>query len=381
MIRLLHLLVVKMTNHSSNMLTKERELVLANIFYNVSHPSGFSSVAKLFRAAKLVDSTIKKDDVTEWLRRQETYAVHRPARKNISGRKTVVSRPLIQWQLDLVDMSKYRSHNSNFTFLLTGVDVFSRFAFALPLKNKRGDTVASAIKEIFVSTGQAPKYCQSDAGKEFLNANVIKVLDEYNVKLFSVHSSKKSALVERFNRTLRSRMHKVFTAKNTRRYVDILQDLISAYNHSIHRSLGAAPIVVHKAKDVRKYWDKMYRNEFPLIAKFKFDIGDKAKISKYKKVFDKGYLPQWTSEFFIIEHRMATKPVTYKIKDLNSEIIRGTFYESELQLVTPTNDYKIDILKTRKRNGRPYQYFVHYRGWPSSHDQWVDITQVRSLKN
>jgi hypothetical protein len=117
----------------------------------------------------------------------------------------------------------------------------------------------------------------------------------------------------------------------------------------------------------------LYGNETDVKSiKPKFKVGDKVRISKYKKVFDKGYLPNWTTELFTVSKVLNTTPITYKIKDYNDEEIEGSFYEQELVKFDKQNeDYEVEkILKTRTRNGKK-EYLIKWRSYDSTFNSWI----------
>jgi len=112
----------------------------------------------------------------------------------------------------------------------------------------------------------------------------------------------------------------------------------------------------------------------PKSHKWKYDVGDRVRISMQRQPFRKGYLGDWSEEIFEIKFRLPTVPVTYELKDLADETIKGKFYEMELQKVSKTDDEHFDIdriLKTRKRSGK-IEYFVSWKGYPSKFNSWVD---------
>ena len=130
-----------------------------------------------------------------------------------------------QWQADLVDMSSLARFNKGYKFLLTCIDVFSKFAWVVSLENKTGESLAHGFQTI-LDTGRSPEKLQTDKGTEFLNRNFQSFLKEKSIHFFTTNSELKASVVERFNRTLKTRMWKYFTAKNTRVYIDILQDIV-----------------------------------------------------------------------------------------------------------------------------------------------------------
>ena len=354
--------------------------ILTKIYYDVLNPAGFSSVQKLFKAAKKILPSITLKQVKHWLKHQNTYTRHHRVRRRFPRRKTLSGGIDDVWQMDLCDLSKLSRFNSGYRFLLTVIDVFSRYAFVRPLKNKSGLEVAKAIESIFETEQRKPSKIGFDQGREFYNTSVKALLDKYNIKLYSVYSDTKMALVERFNRTLKSRMWKYFTRHNTEKYLDILQDLVTAYNHSKHRIIGMPPVKVNKSNEI-SLWKKLYQNDFLKSVKYKFNVGDIVRISKIKKTFEKGYMPNFTYESFIVYQRHATNPVTYKLMDLQNEELKGSFYEYELLPVgRPKLDITahIDILKTKKQN-QETKYLIHYKEWDSKFDQWINKDEISNI--
>jgi len=105
-----------------------------------------------------------------------------------------------------------------------------------------------------------------------------------------------------------------------------------------------------------------------------YDLRDRVRISMHRQPFRKGYLGDWSEELFEITMRLPTVPVTYELKDLAGEPIKGKFYEMEIQKVFKTDEERFDvdrILKTRKRNGK-IEYLVSWEGYPSKFNSWVD---------
>ena len=153
-------------------------------------------------------------------------------------------------------------------------------------------------------------------------------------------------------------MWKYFTHKSTARDVDVLDDLLHSYNRTRHRTIECAPVEVTKENE-STIRERMYGKEVTSKSSAKFKVGDKVRISKTRRTFDKGYLPHWTEEVFTIADVIDTKPRTYKLEDYGQEKIEGSFYEKEIQRVVKTDKiFKIEnILSTRKRKGVK-EYFV-----------------------
>jgi hypothetical protein len=213
---------------------------------------------------------------------------------------------------------------------------------------------------------------QTDKGTEFLNAIVQSMLRRRNIHHYtSENEDLKASVVERFNRTLKTKMYRYFTHANTRRYLDVLPDLLHSYNNSHHRSIGMAPMDVGKQNenDVRARLYPVKSNTY----KWKYSVGDKVRIAMQRRPFHKGYLGEWSEEIFVITSRISTTPVTYKLNDLAGDQIKGRFYEPEIQKVRKSEAERFDvdrILKTRKRGGK-IEYFVNWKGYPTKFNSWV----------
>ena len=162
-----------------------------------------------------------------------------------------------------------------------------------------------------------------------------------------------------------------------RRYIDVLPDLLHSYNHTYHRSIGMAPVEVRDANEhlVRA---RLYPLK-PKSYKWKYDVGDRVRITMRRQPFKKGYLGRWSEEIFEIDACLPTVPLTYKLKDLAGDVIKGKFYEPEIQKVVKSDEDYFDvekILKTRKRGGR-IEYLVKWVGYPPKFNSWTDILQPK----
>jgi transposase InsO family protein len=335
---------------------------MESVYYVLNNPASYEGVQQLARETK---NTAK--DTKEWLMKQDAYTLHKPVIRKFPRRKTYSSGIDDLWQADLADLSSIANYNDNNRYLLTCIDVFSRYAWVIPCKNKMAKTVCLAFERII--TDRKPNYLQTDKGNEFLNSNFQTLLKENDIKFYtSENDDIKCALVERFNRTLKSRMFRYFTHKSSLRYIDVLQQIVHTYKDKIHSTIKMAPskVFAHNEEKLRTIQYKKGS------IRYKFDIGDTVRISETRRTFKKGYLPHWTEEIFNIKERFPTQPPTYGLTDADGERIKGKFYTQELQKVLKTDDtYKIEsVLKTRKRAGKT-EYFVKWLGYPSKFNSWI----------
>ena len=265
-------------------------------------------------------------------------------------------------------MQSFSRYNNGVKYLLTVIDIFSRYGWIVPLKNKTGLEVANALKKIFKE--RKPDKLWVDKGKEFYNSHVQKL-----ITLYSTENEEKSSMVERWNRTMKEKMFKYFSANSTRKYIDILDELVDRYNNTIHSSIGMTPAQASEKKNEVKVWRKLYAHYVPdKLQKPKFKVGDKVRITRKKGIFEKGYTTRWTEEVFTVSKIQYTDPITYKIVDENNEEIQGTFYEQELQKTTQEM-FRIEKVLRRKGN----KSLVKWLGYPDSFNSWVDNNDLVKL--
>ena len=301
--------------------------------------------------------------------------LHKPITRKFTKRRVFVKGVDEIWAADLVEMGKFSDWNKGIKYLLMVIDVFSKFGWIEPLKDKKGETVAAAFEKIFKS-GRQPRLLWTDKGKEFYNKNVNQLLSRKNIKLYSTENEEKSSVIERFNRTIKQQMWKMFSANNNTIYFDKIGELLKTYNSSFHRSVKMAPISASDIKNKHQVFANLYSDEiYKQVKKPKFQIGDKVRISKYKrKLFDKGFTPNWTEEVFVINDILHTKPVTYRLVDLQGEAVTGSFYEPELQKTTQEIFRIEEVIHRDKKRA-----LVKWRGYPAQFNSWVPISELNKL--
>ena len=357
---------------------QQKKKRLKAIYYDPSHPAALGSSAALAAAANV---PLKK--TKEWLIKQPTYTLHKQARKTYPSRKYYVNAIDDQWQMDLADMNRLQSQNSNHRYILTCIDILSRYGWARPLKTKNGSEVAAAIEDILKTSKRKPKRLQTDQGKEFYNAPVKRLLQQHNIELFSVKSPFKCALVERWNRTLKTKMWKYFTSRNSYKWLEVLPKIVKAYNHSKHRIIKMKPVDVNE-ENASLVWERLYgKDERHKRTITNVNEGDTVRISKVKGIFEKGYLPNWSrEEFFVDKINDKFVPSMVTLKDHKGETIEGNFYKDEVQKIAREKDddvYEVEKVIRQKRKDGEIWYFVKWLGYGNDFNSWVrkrDVTAV-----
>ena len=214
------------------------------------------------------------------------------------------------WAADLVEMGKFSNWNNGVRYLLMVIDVFSKFGWIEPLKNKKAESIGEVFNKI-LKTVRNPKCLWCDKGLEFYNKYFKKLLGEKGINLYSTENEEKSSVDERWNKTMKGHLWKFFTASNSTSYIDFLPALLDKYNKTKHRSIKMTPEQASRKENEDRVYLNLYGQEMSQTAKPKFKVGDKVRISKYKrKVFDKGYTPNWTEEIFVVDKIQFTNPIT-----------------------------------------------------------------------
>ena len=298
--------------------------------------------------------------------------LHKPKRKNFPRRKIIVNHIDEIFAADLVEMQKFAKLNKGFRYLLTCIDIFSKYSWVIPLKDKKGINVKNALQKIFIQ--RSPKFLWTDRGTEFYNKQVQDLLNENNIKLYSTNNSEiKSSVIERFNRTFKNMMFKKFTENNNTIFYNIIDDLVNEYNNKYHSTIKMSPIEGSKKINEKKI--KNIYNFKKTTKPEKFKIGDRVRLSLEKNIFEKSYETNWTEEIFEIYDIKYSNVPYYYLKDLNGEKIEGSFYSQELQKTSFKKDDEYIIEKVLKtKNDKAY---VKWRNYDSSFNSLVNLNDIK----
>ena len=212
--------------------------------------------------------------------------------------------------------------------------MYTKYAFVVPLKDKKGISVTNGFYKIIKQSGRKPNNIWVDQGSEFYNHVFKRWLSRNNIIMYSTYNEGKSVVAERLIIALKNKLYKHMTATGKNVYYDVLDDIVNEYNNTKHNTIKMKPKDIGNNKKreyilinimINIYIDK--HNE----KRSRFKVGDRVRISKFKNIFAKGYTPNWSREIFIVNKINDTVPYTYNIKDLNDEEIIGRFYDRELQ--------------------------------------------------
>ena len=297
---------------------------LKKFYLDPKFPGSYSGAYKFYQEVKNIHPKVTLKKVNEFLKSQDAYKLHKRTRKP-KFRRTLVFKPRDLWQIDLLDMQKYSKENDGYRYICVIIDCFSRYVWVKPLKNKTGKATVKALALLLMN--ERPKLIQADQGTEFFNRDVKRMLKAFGPKLYHTYTDKKAAIVERVQRTLRGRLGRLFTKRGNFKWIDKIDDIVTAYNNTHHSSIKMKPADVDE-----EHIANIFFNSLPNLKKtIKFSNGDRVRILIKKNQFAKEFEKSWSEEIFKIKRIQNTNPITYLIEDLDGEDIIGGFYTEELQ--------------------------------------------------
>ena len=196
------------------------------------------------------------------------------------------------WGVDLADVQSLSKYDKENKYLLCAIDLFSKYAWAIPIKDKKEVSIVNAFQKI-IPEGRKPNKIWVDQGSEFCNNSCKDFLKVNNIEMYSTYNEEKSIVAERFIRTLKNKIFKHMTAISKNICFDVLDDIVHKYNNTVERTIKMKPNNV--TDDSYAEYNEDFNKKEP-----KFKVGDQVRISKYKNIFAKGYAPNWSEEVFVV---------------------------------------------------------------------------------
>ena len=235
-------------------------------------------------------------------------------------------------------MSKY---NKNYKFIFTIIDNHTKYAWAIPLKDKTGKSTTAAFKNLLETSRRKPLKIWSDRGKEFYNTTFLHYLKEQNIQIYSTNSDLKAVFVERFNRTLLDLIKKPMYIEGKGNWLNHINNALDKYNNRVHGTTKMTPFEMSTNNTLTRAASPYNNNNAaklvatPSSQKFraaspKFHVGDYVRAPDKRNIYSKGYTTNWNRELFKIHNINKTNPITYTLNDENGEIIQRKYYEREL---------------------------------------------------
>ena len=256
-------------------------------YTDLNSPGAYTGVDKFYRVIRRDKRhKITRKQVKEFLQSQEFYTLMRQVNKKFTRNRVIVPYEGYQVDIDTAFFRDYAKHNSNFKYVIAGIDCFSKLAHTVPVKSLKPAEFVPALEKLLKKFKRIER-CRSDPGSEFKNKQTEALFKRLKIKHFFTNNTEtKSSIVERFFRTLKRRLYLYLTANNTHKWIDALEKITDAYNNSYHRSIGQSP-ASYTEKDEFDVWKRLYETEMPKEPQtnFNFKLHDTVRISTLNNVF------------------------------------------------------------------------------------------------
>ena len=331
-------------------------------FTDTTSPIGYSDAKTIYEYYK---HRLSMSEISNFLSTKDAYTLTRRTKRPRHFNMTYCRKLRENLQLDTFFMLEFRKENDGIGHILIGVDVWSRFMWAVPIQNTTGSEGLRATKNILTRAGGYVDNITVDKGSEFISAKYKKYVQSKRIKLHYTNS--KAAICERAILTLKRYIYRYFAETDDLRYIDKLDMFIQTYNDHFHRFLQMSPREAELSKNQEKVREKHTKKRLYLESKRKkgkFEIGDKVRLSRIKSRMSRGYDNTFNYEVFEIYaiDRQMPIPRYYVKQPETGEKITGSFYSNELVL-TRQHKYKLTVLQERTRRGKK-EYLVKWKGYP-----------------
>ena len=364
--------------------TTSAQSKINKIYSDPASAGGFSGVDNLYHELRKKHPGITKTDVRKFLEENRTYTLFKQRRVHFKRSKFVPAGFLTDMQVDLGDFQMLARGNGGFRYMLVGVDVLSRRLFTAPVKSKSSGHMIAGFEQIFSQMPYMPQQIFSDRGMEFESKEVRDFFEKKGIEKFKSRASEvKAGVAERMIKTIKQRLYRYFSEKNTTNWIKVLPKITRAINHTKCRitSMRPADITEKNASDV---WERVYGNYVRGVdgkrKGSRFSRGDSVRISRAKPIFEKGYLPNFSDEIFTVNKVSRAAPNHYELIDNKGEPIHGRFYQEELVKTREDENttYRIErIIRKRKTpNKQTMEYLVKFIGYPEQY--WIDENDIVS---
>ena len=353
-------------------------------YQNPILPGSLGGISKFRKEQIRKGQNISTEQAKAALERVDSYSIYKKAKQKFLTRPVVTLTIDHIWDIDLLSIpGDLVEYNDGFTFILGAIDIFSRFAFAVPIKNKTAAIVLQGFKDLLASTARSPHIVRSDAGREFNNKSFQTFLKDNGITHFTNSTLKKANYIERWFRTIKVKFFRYLHNNNTKRFIDKLPEFVSSYNNTFHRILKARPSSVNYKNELKFYRSQKKRGNQYISKniKHKFSVGEQVRISYLARPFMRSSDQQHTPEIFTVTKRYRRQGLPiYLVKDCSDQEIKGKFYAEELTLVRtdPDKIWPIEkVFRNKKKKIRGVQHFlVKWKNYPMACASYVPETDL-----
>ena len=353
-------------------------------------PGSFFGPTQIYKILKKKDPSCTLKAVTNWLRDQPTYNIHRSRKFRFKRRPLVRLRPDETLSSDIVFLQDLARYNAGYSYILTVRCLFSNYAWCFPMKSKTRAETKANLAPLYEKLEGEIDNVWVDQGEEF---QLPELYDKYDINKYSVKSNLKSCHIENFNKILENRIYRVLTANCTLKWIVYLDDIVNSHNNTASKRLYGLTPKQALVSPHKEFLKKKFMEERAIIKEKydgkEFDIKEQmlVHVSKLKTQFQRGYKPVFHEKPRKVIKILKTYPPTIRVAG-----VKRALYRSE---VAPTSERTVDrprsfyILKERKIGGRQlrsknlsgqtHQYLIKSYTDPDF-EEWVDEAEVRRLE-
>ena len=250
-----------------------------------------------------------------------------PPKKNYSTNKIIYNHIDEIWSIDLADMIDYKiSNNKGFRYIFIIVDNFSKYLWAIPLKNKYSQTITNEFSNILTKSKRKPNKIESDRGSEFYNSIFQNFLKSKNIQHYSRFADKGPSIAERVIRTIRNLLKKPVFEKGKADWLSELPSVIKQYNNTIHSSTKMKPIDASK-KSIEKEVSSNLQDKRKILNP-KYKSGQLVRTADIKRVFSKGDSTNWSYKLYtiteVIHDTIPAYRIDYLLERYNENLLLPT---------------------------------------------------------
>ena len=348
-------------------------------YNNIKSPVSFLSPYKIYQ---FYNGNLPLKKIKKFLSTSESYTLLKPDKKPSVHTSTLSYYPGDVVQADLFFVDRISEFNDNVKYILSCICVHSRFAYLEPMKTKSAQETKEKLSLIFQRMPTKPNICVFDQGSEFKNIIIAKFLKHLGIKHYFALGEYKCSTVEAFQKSIQRKIYSYMVSRESLRFIDALQDLVSAYNNTVHSSISPLtpeeaqnPKNVHILENIRSN-----RKNFRRIKKIPplFKENDRVRISLKKGKYSRSYDIQNTYEEFIV-HKVLLHRLTpfYILKDLKNRILSGKFTQNQLQSVS-LDIHRGTVIKERMK-GRKKEFLMKFKGYDDSFNEWIPEKNIKKI--
>lgn len=386
-------------NKQKLMTGKKLDKYLSHIYYSVNNPASYSSAYYILKEVKRrkAHSKISLGQIQKWLDKQKNYTEFKDVKRKFKRFKLFVSEKDMTWFVDTMNMGYLEQYNKPYKYILVAVDALSRFLRAVPLKTLKAVEMKSALAKIF--RHNQPRNLFSDMGGEYKNHVVQSFLKGKGINYYyATNTSTKAFLAERKIRDMRAKIQKTLTHSTSRKWHNILPEIVDSLNKTYNRSIKAsADYAYNKMTNWQLYNNQHEKSSNKPIVKsrkiplrknknYRFKVNQRVKLALNKELFSRQIDKKFSNEVFTIIKRglRDENKQYYIVKDNFNNIISGSFYPNELTSFNGVEKdsqlYEIERVLSKKKIGNKEFALVEWRGFDRQYNSFIPVSEIETLK-